>query len=65
MKYYGIKTPEYDNAKSTILLITHNMNDSWQLFFDSYTHKAPLSEAIRAYEAIGYKCVEIEITEKS
>jgi hypothetical protein len=27
-------------------------------------HRLPLAEAIQAYEAIGYKCVELELHEK-
>lgn len=68
MKYYGIKTPgEY----SYIYWITESEWQSWQAFFNipdkfnnSIVHRLPMSEAIEAYKAIGYKCVELEVTER-
>lgn len=64
MKYYGIKTPENEyNVGSYIWWIDTDEHKSWDLFFQYNAHRAPLYDAIKAYEAIGYKCVELEIKE--
>ena len=64
MKYYGIKTTSDINKKSYIYWIGTTKFESWRLFFSEKSHRLPLEEAIRAYESIGYKCVEVELTEK-
>jgi len=71
MRYFGIKTPETDNISSYIWWISDSEHSSWQSFFqypsksgDINPHRLPLEEAIKAYESIGYKCVELTILEK-
>lgn len=73
MKYYGIKTPHnrFGVDKSYIWWIGQSEHESWMMFFtqggqheERNAHRLPLEEAIRAYKAIGYKCVELEVTEK-
>ena len=67
MKYFGIKTPE---PNSYIWWIAADKHSSWHMFFQ-YPNKngefnpsrAPTYEAIQAYEAIGYRCIELEIKE--
>ena len=68
MKYFGIKTPEKQNKESYIYWISTSKNGAWELFFehpnkhgDKKYWKAPAFDAIRAYEAIGYKCVELDV----
>ena len=68
MKYFGIKTPATE--KPHIHWISSSKHNSWRLFFQypnetdtlNY-HRLPIAEAVRAYEAIGYKCVELELSE--
>ena len=67
MKYFGIKTPD-----GVIWWIADSRHNAWLAFFtypskqrELKPHRAPLGEAIRAYEAIGYLCVELEVTEKA
>jgi hypothetical protein len=67
MKYYGIKTPE-----NYIWWITDSEHNSWFAFFTwqnkdgQYNpHRAPLYTAIEAYKSIGYRCVELEVREKT
>ena len=58
MKLYAIKTPAnhtYWFEKSAF--------ESWCSFFSETTHRVPLTEARKAYEAIGYKCIELECKE--
>ncbi len=67
MKYYGIKTPTRSNCESYIYWITSDKHTCWELFFGAsdkqhYAHGS-MSEAKKAYEAIGYECVELEIFE--
>ena len=71
MKYYGIKIPKYKARGEYIWYISNSEHNSWDLFFmypnkelEKYRHRLPMEEAIRAYEAIGYKCVELEVKEK-
>jgi hypothetical protein len=69
-KWYGIKTPDEKFQESYIWWITNSEHDSWWSFF-SYTtshgspanHRLPIGQAIKAYEAIGYKCVKLKVTE--
>ena len=71
MKYFGIKTPKIDNKESYIWWITDSEHNSWMCFF-TYPdrdkrlnmYRLSIGEAIRAYESIGYKCVELDVTEK-
>ena len=72
MKYYGIKTPDRHNGKNSsyIWWITNSEHTSWVNFF-SYSDRegnynssrTPMAEAKDAYEAIGYKCVELKLIE--
>lgn len=59
MRYFGIKTID----PPTIFHIADSEMGAWQLFFNDHAHRLPLHEAIKAYEGLGYKCVELEIKE--
>ena len=70
MKYFGIKTLEEDYRGSYIHWVADSEHRSWNLFFqypdrdkNFKSHRAPLEEARRAYESIGYKCVELDVME--
>ncbi len=68
MKYYGIKTPEDAKTPSYIYWISTSESGCWQLFFNvgdkkHYMHGC-MSDGMRAYKAIGYKCVELRVNEK-
>jgi hypothetical protein len=72
MKYFGIKTPGSSESPSYIWWIEGSEHNSWLAFFEFPSkegnvnpHRLPLEEAIRAYKAIGYKCIEVEVKEKS
>jgi len=67
MKYFGIKTP---GDASYIWWIATDKHQCWGSFFQypdkndkMNSHRLPMSEAIRAYESIGYKCVELDVRE--
>jgi hypothetical protein len=69
MKYYGIKTPQRYGCKPYIWWIAESSYKSWASFFNNTTRgvdqnpcRAPLEEAVKAYEAIGYECVELDVT---
>ncbi len=71
MKYFGIKTPETKKDKSYIFWISSDEHKCWSMFLHhpNYNNEinryhGSISEGIRAYEAIGYKCVELDIKEK-
>lgn len=68
MKYFGIKTIGEDPY---IWWIAEDKHRAWDAFFtypdkdrNLNAYRLPLYDAIRAYEAIGYKCVELEVKEK-
>jgi len=70
MKYFGIKTPGCDNHDPYIYWVADTEYKAWDLFFqypnkdrNFNSHRVPLEEARRAYEAIGYKCVELDVVE--
>ena len=64
MKYYGIKTPKTKYDDPYIYWIANDEFNSWQMFFQkSNPNRAPLDTAIKAYEAIGYKCVKLNVKE--
>lgn len=70
MDYFGIKTPQRDNAAPYIWWIANSRHEAWISFFQypsangySNAHRLPLDEAIRAYEAIGYRCVALDVRE--
>ena len=65
MQYFGIKKPD-----GVIWWIAESQHASWMSFFqypsDKNTlnaHRLPLAEAIEAYTAIGYRCVELKVQE--
>ncbi len=64
MKYYGIQTPKQGHQDSYIYWITHSSHESWMLFFQISGNpiKFTISEAIKAYKSIGYKCIELHVT---
>jgi hypothetical protein len=71
MSYFGIKTPPRDGMPGYIWWIADSRHGSWMSFFkypnkerEMNSHTYPLADAIRAYEGIGYKCVELEVLEK-
>jgi len=71
MKYFGIKTPKTASHSSYIWWISDSEHNSWMSFFnypnkdkELNSHRLPLAEAIKAYKAIGYRCVELEVVEK-
>ena len=61
MKYFGIVT--IDNPPN-IGWIEESEHDSWLSFFRHTVHAVLIKEAIRAYEAIGYRCVELDVAVK-
>lgn len=36
---------------------------AWDRFFKANAHQFPIGDAIKAYEAIGYRCVQFKLTE--
>ena len=67
MKYYAIKTPA---NPPVVWWISDSEHGAWQAFFtwpsknNQFSYgRPPLAEAIQAYEAIGYRCVEVLLTE--
>lgn len=70
MRYYGIKTPPEPHQDSYIWWISDKPANSWRLFFNTAnkdgrccSYGLPLEEAQRAYEAIGYSCVKLDVKE--
>jgi hypothetical protein len=62
MRYFGIKKPGDDGY---IWWIGEDQHRAWVAFFQQMPNRAPMDEAIRAYEAIGYRCVELDVREKT
>ena len=65
VKYFGIKKPD-----GMIWWIAEDEHRSWMSFFTYPSangmmnpHRLPLAEAIAAYQAIGYRCVELVVSE--
>lgn len=65
-QYFGIKTPD-----GLIWWIGEDEHRAWDAFFtypnnrrEMMPHRAPLAEAINAYKAIGYECIELDVKEK-
>jgi hypothetical protein len=65
MRYFGIKKPD-----GVIWWLSDTPYGAWLSFFqfpsdknELNAHRLPISEAAQAYEAIGYKCVELEVKE--
>lgn len=72
MNYFGIKMPQRENETPYIWWISNSRHEAWMSFFqypsakrEMNAHRIPLAEAIQAYEAIGYRCVEVDVQEKS
>ena len=70
MKYYGIKAPKTDANESYIWWISFDTYKCWEMFFtqpnsngEHMPSKLCRAEAIRAYESIGYECVELSVEE--
>ena len=70
MKYYGIKTPKSEKKQSYIWWIADSEYMAWMSFFqypnkegERIPHRLCLADAKRAYKAIGYKCVELDVKE--
>jgi len=73
MRYFGIKTPDQVEARVTgyIWWISDTEQGAWRSFFtypskkfEFNPYRLPMYEAIKAYEGIGYRCVELEVREK-
>ena len=69
MKYFGIKTPAREHQSSYIWWIANTVHDSWSAFFtypnnvrEMNACRPPIADAIRAYQAIGYRSVELSVT---
>jgi hypothetical protein len=65
MKYYAIKQPS-----GPLWWIADSEHNAWMAFFtypnqegNRTAYRLCLADAIRAYRAIGYECVEVAITE--
>jgi uncharacterized membrane protein len=63
MQYFGIKQPN-----GVVWWIASTEDAAWMSFFTYpneeeklIPHRLSLAEAIQAYKAIGYQCVELEI----
>jgi hypothetical protein len=72
VRYFGIKTCKKESQDSYIWWITDSSHNSWMSFFSNpdkerqfNAFRLPLAEAIKAYQSIGYECVELEVIEKS
>ena len=71
MEYFGIKTPGEIHEESYIWWISDSPHKSWSAFFtwpgryatEFNTSRPPMATGIKAYEAIGYKCVALDIKE--
>lgn len=59
MKYFGIKCPK----DGRIWWIAEDSSRAWLQFFQHMPSRSPTGEAIKAYEAIGYRCVEVTVKE--
>jgi len=62
-RMYGIKTPGDDNIPPYYSWVTEDSFSTWRLFFGEHQSRAPTATAISAYESIGYKCIELDVTE--
>jgi hypothetical protein len=70
MRYFGIKTPATENEPSYIWWIADGKHEAWMAFFQypnkdgkRIMYRLCIADAIKAYEGIGYKCVEVELKE--
>ncbi len=58
VRYFAIKRPD-----GLLVSLRFNGHDSWRKFFDDHTYKLPMAESIKAFESIGYKCVQVDVKE--
>lgn len=66
MRYFGIKCPDSTGENlGCIWWIAEDYYQAWMAFFQHMPSRALMAEAIQAYEAIGYRCVELEVHEKA
>ncbi|MCK5433250.1 MAG: hypothetical protein KAJ03_10915 [Gammaproteobacteria bacterium] len=70
MNYYGIKTPNKPDTPGYTWWIADSELQAWRNFFsypspdhNNNPHTPPLADAILAYEAIGFRCVRLNVTE--
>ncbi len=70
MNLFGIKSPDDGTTPGYIWWIAGSKNESWSAFFqypgkdgNLKAHRTPLAEAIKAYEAIGYRCIALQVKE--
>lgn len=56
LKAYGIV-----GTDGTILYLSMDSDDVWNHFFQERAHRFPIYEAIKAYEAIGYRMQEFDL----
>lgn len=66
MQYFGIRKPD-----GRIWWLADSEHNAWISFFtypsekqEKMPHRLPISEAIQAYQSIGYRCVELDVREK-
>ena len=57
MRYFGIQCPD-----NRIWWIAEDSHRAWRAFFTDNAWRAPMAEAIKAYEATGYRCVEVAVS---
>ena len=69
-RYYAIKTPPDIHGESYIWWFARAKHEAWENFFqypnenmERVKYSLPLATAIEAYQAIGYKCVELDVKE--
>lgn len=64
MKIFAIRTAGQEAGRMQITgWFSRSRYESWDLFFRDFQPKFPIPEAIRAYEAIGYRCVVFDAVE--
>ncbi len=51
-----------DPDLNMVRAIGHNSSQCWNDFFGKYPNKACMETAIRAYEGIGFRCLEYRLT---
>lgn len=64
-KFWAIQVPPTDSLYGSpygIGHLSHTEEDAWQSFFNNNAYRLPLYYAKRAYQAIGYKAIQLEFT---
>jgi hypothetical protein len=59
VEYFAIKRPD----SGYVGWIAHSEHNCWQLFFRDFPCPTSRYEGQKAYEAIGYKCIAVEVKE--